>query len=453
MSIAADEDGLPIPRRYWAMAAMWLGLAMAVLDGAIANVALPTIARDLHAQAAESIWVVNALQIAVVVSLLPAAALGEIIGYRKVYRFGLVIFTAASLGCALSHSLTALVIARAIQGLGGAAIMGVNGAVLRHTYPRAMLGRAIGYNAFLVAVFTAIGPTVAAAILAIGPWPILFAVNVPIGLASLIIGWEALPENATSGRGLDLASTLYNVLAFGGVIAGADLLTRGGPPVLGLAALATGLGAIVLLVRRSLGQQRPLVPLDLLENPIFSLSVLTSICAFAVQSLALVALPFYFQGALHRSQVETGLLLTPWPVAVALGAPIAGRLVERIPAAILGGVGLAALAVGALSLALLPAAATDLDIVWRMALCGIGFGLFQTPNNRTMLSSAPLARTGAAGGMLATARLTGQTTGATLVAIVFHLTTRGEPLALELGAGFAVMAMIASLSRLGRSSG
>jgi MFS transporter, DHA2 family, multidrug resistance protein len=452
MSIAVDEDGLPIPRRYWAMAAMWLGLAMAVLDGAIANVALPTIARDLHTQASESIWVVNAFQIAVVVSLLPAAALGEIVSYRKVYRFGVVVFTAASLGCALSHSLTALVVARAVQGIGGAAIMGVNGAVLRHTYPRPMLGRAIGYNAFLVAVFTAIGPTVAAAILAVGPWPVLFAVNVPIGLASLIIGWRSLPEKTSSGGRLDLASTLYNVLAFGGVIAGADLLTRGGPPVLGAVALAIGLGAVVLLVRRSLGRQRPLVPLDLLANPIFSLSVLTSIGAFAVQSLALVALPFYFQGALHRSQVETGLLLTPWPVAVALGAPIAGWLVERVPAAILGGAGLAALAVGALSLALLPAAATDLDIVWRMALCGIGFGLFQTPNNRTMLSSAPLARTGAAGGMLATARLTGQTTGATLVAIVFHLTTRGEPLALELGAGFAVMAMIASLSRLGRSS-
>lgn len=447
---AVEWDGLPTPRRYWSMAAMWLGLAMAVLDGAIANVALPTIARELHASAAESIWVVNAFQLAVVVSLLPMAALGEIATYRLVYRIGLVIFTLASLGCALAHSLPALVIARAIQGFGGAAIMGVNAAVVRHTYPHRMLGRAIGYNAFLVALFTAIGPTVASAILAIGPWPLLFSVNVPIGIASLVIGWNSLPDSPRSGRRLDLVSTAYNVMAFGGVIAGVDMLTRGGPPALGAAALAAGLGSAVLLARRSLGQPRPLVPIDLLKSRLFSLSVLTSIGAFTVQGLALVALPFYFQGPLHRSQVETGILMTPWPVAVGLAAPLAGRLADRYPAAILGGAGLAILAIGSVSLAFLHADATALDIGWRMAFCGLGFGLFQSPNNRTMLSAAPFERAGAAGGMLATSRLTGQTLGATLVAIIFHLTMHGEPIALGLAAGFAVMGMIASLSRLAR---
>ena len=164
--------------------------------------------------------------------------------------------------------------------------------------------------------------------------------------------------------------------------------------------------------------------------------------------LAFVALPFFLQGALHRSQVETGLLITPWPLAVGVAAPIAGRLADRYPAAILGGLGLLTLAVGLALLALTPADAGMADVAWRMALCGLGFGFFQAPNNRTLLSAAPLDRSGAAGGMLATARLTGQTLGATLCAILFRASPAGATLAIATGAGFSALAALVSVSRL-----
>jgi MFS transporter, DHA2 family, multidrug resistance protein len=443
-----NGDGLPTPQRYWAMAATWLAVVMAVLDASIANVALPAIARDLHAQAAESVWVVNAYQLAIVVSLLPLAALGEVVEYRRVFAAGLVVFILASLGCALARNLPELAVARAVQGLGASGVMAVNGALLRLTYPSRQLGRGVGLNALVVSLAAVIGPSVASAILSVASWPWLFAVNAPIGAAALLLGRRAWPVSLRITRPLDWPSTALNVLAFGLTVVGIDLLARSNHPAAGAALLVVGLGAGVALVRRSLRQARPLAPVDLMRSPLFSLTVLTSVLSFVAQMLSYVALPFFLQGALHRTQVETGLLVTPWPVAVGVAAPLAGRLADRYPAAILGGGGLAVLATGLALLALTPADASAWDIGWRMALCGLGFGFFQSPNNRTMLSAAPLDRSGAAGGMLATARLTGQTLGATLCAVLFGLGARGPVLAIGAAAGFATVGALVSLSRL-----
>ena len=447
-----DWDGLPTPRRYWSVLAIWLAMTMAVLDSAIANVALPAIARDLHAEAAASIWVINAYQLAIVVSLLPLAALGEIISYRRVMMSGLVLFVLASVGCTLAHTLPQLAFARAVQGLGAAGVMSVNGALLRFTFPNRMLGQAVGLNAMVVSVAAVVGPTIASAILALGSWQWLFAINVPFGVAALLLGRIALPESPKSGRKLDWASAGLNVLTFGLIITGVDVLTRGGGSWIGAVEMLAGVAAGVALVRRSMGQPRPLAPIDLMRSRVFSLTVLTSVASFSAQMLAFVALPFFFQGTLHRTQVETGLLMTPWPLAVGVAAPLAGKLADRYPGAILSFIGLLAMAVGLALLAILSAGAGMLDIALRMALCGLGFGFFQAPNNRTMLSAAPLERTGAAGGMLATARLTGQTIGATLTAILFRTASTGPMLALALGAVFAVAAALVSLSRLGGKS-
>ena len=442
-----DSDGLPVPQRYWSALAIWIALVMAVLDGAIANVALPTIARELSAAPDQSVWVVNGFQLAVVVSLLPLAALGEMIGYRRVYLAGIVLFTAASLACALAHSLPMLIAARVLQGLGASGIMSVNGALVRFTYPRGLLGRGVGLNALVVAAAAALGPTIASGILALGPWEWLFAVNLPIGILAFFVARASLPASPTSGE-LDLASTLLNVATFGFGFTGIDALTRGGDLWIGWAELVLAAAAGLTLILRSRAQLRPLVPIDLLRNKVFTLTVLTSIASFAAQTLAFVSLPFYLQGVLHRSQVDTGLLMTPWPVATGIAAAIAGPLADRFPAAILSGAGLALLALGLASLALLPADATSLAIIWRMAICGLGFGFFQAPNNRTMLLAAPMGRSGAAGGMLATARLTGQTIGATLAAISFRFAARAEPVALGVAALFAAGAAVASLWRL-----
>jgi MFS transporter, DHA2 family, multidrug resistance protein len=446
--ILVEADGLPTPQRWQAAFAVWLAIAMTVLDSAIANVALPTIAHDFGAAPSEAIWIVNAYQLAIVVALLPLAALGDIIGYRRIYRAGLILFTIASLACAASHSLVMLTAARTLQGFGAAGVMSVNGALVRHIYPHAKLGQGIGFNAMVVSASSAIGPTVAAGILALGPWQWLFGVNIPLGLAAMAAGWRTLPLNQLSERRFDWLSALLNAFTFGLVFSGVDVLTRTRARLLGGLETIAGLAVGALLVMRELGRPRPLVPVDLLRSPLFALSVATSIASFAAQMLAFVALPFRFENTLHYGQVATGLLLTPWPAAVCVMAPIAGWLADRMSTAVLCAIGLAVFCAGLAALAMLPAAPGPADIGWRMALCGVGFGLFQSPNNRMMLTAAPRERSGAAGGMLGTARLTGQTFGAVLTAIFLHLFgAAGEVLGLWVAAAFAVLAAFVSLSR------
>ncbi|MFI4966033.1 MAG: MFS transporter [Caulobacterales bacterium] len=441
-------DGLPIPRRYWSVAAIWLAMTMSVLDGAIANVALPTIAGELHASAADSIWIVNAYQLAITVTLLPLAALGDRLGYRRVYMAGLAVFTLGSLGCALSHSLTELTAARVLQGLGAGGIMSINSALVRFTYPKRFLGRAMGLNALVISVSAAIGPTVAAAILAKASWAWLFAINVPLGVLAIAIASRSLPHTQGSPRRFDWISALLNAATFGFLITGAEGMARDGLAS-GLPKLAVGAVAGALLTWRELGREAPLVPFDLLRIPIFGLSVMTSIVSFTAQMMAYVGLPFYFQSVLGRSAVETGLLMTPWPLAVGIAAPIAGRLADRHRAGTLGAIGLAVFAVGLGLLSLIRPGVSNLDIAWRMGLCGLGFGFFQSPNNRAMVTAAPLSRSGAAGGALATARLLGQTAGAVTTAVFFHLAgTHAAPAALATAAGLAALAVLVSLSRL-----
>lgn len=449
ISVPAEElDGLPLPQRRWAILTVALAITMSVLDGAIANIALPTIARDLQASPAASIWVVNAYQLSVTVLLLPLSSLGEILGFRRVYWVGLVLFTLASLSCALSGSLAELTLARILQGIGAAGIMSVNGALVRFIYPRRMLGYGIGINAVVVALSAALGPTVAAGILAVGTWPWLFAVNVPVGIVALAAS-RTLPVTRPARRRFDWWSALWNALFFGLLVIAIDSAGHGeawwvaGSEALG--ALLSG----VALVLRQLPQTSPLLPVDLLRIPLFRLSIATSVASFVGQMLAYVALPFYLQNHLGRSQVETGLLMTPWPLTTAVVAPLAGRLADRYPAGVLGGLGLGVFAVGLLLLALLPSSPGTADIVWRMAICGAGFGLFQTPNNRAIIGSAPRERSGGASGMLGTARLMGQSVGAALVAAMFGVFgDHGTTVALLLATGFAVAAAGVSLLRL-----
>ena len=453
---ATPADGLPVPQRYGAILAIALGIIVSVLDGAIANVALPTIARDLQASPASSIWIVNAYQLAITISLLSLSSLGDIVGYRRVYQAGLLMFSVTSVFCALSDSLTTLTIARVLQGFGAAAIMSVNTALIRIIYPQRYLGRGMGINALIVAVSSAAGPTVASAILSVADWPWLFAINLPIGLVALALGMKFLPANLSRRKGqrFDVPSGILNALTFGLLITALSGFAQGQSLLLTLGEVAVLLVVGVVFVRRQLNQPFPLLPVDLLRIPIFSLSIGTSVCSFSAQMLAFVSLPFFLQTVLGRSEVETGLLLTPWPLATMVMAPIAGRLVERYHAGLLGGIGLLVFAAGLFALALLPAAPSDGDIIWRMILCGAGFGLFQSPNNHTIISAAPRERSGGASGMLGTARLLGQTAGAALVALMFNLFSQsGTHASLLLAGSLAAGGALVSFLRMTQQRG
>ena len=444
------------------MATVVGGIALSVLDGTVLNLALPGIARDLQVSASSVVWVVNAYQVAILALLLPLARLGELLGYRRIYLAGLGLFTLASLACLFSTSLAQLSAARALQGAGAAGMFALNAALVRTIFPRRLLGRGIAINSAVVAVASVAGPPVAALVLSVASWPWLFAINLPLGLVVFELGRRHLPTggaSAAAGERLSPTDVALNIAMFSLLFLGiAGALPRGTPGAQGLTlplamALGTaGLAVAWVYLRRQRRAAVPLLPIDLLRIPVFRLSMLTSIGAFAAQMLASIALPFLLLQGMGRSPADAGLVLAAWPLATVIFAPLAGRLIGRVANGLLGGIGLAALAAGLALLAALPEPASLAQLAACLALCGAGFGLFQSPNNHSIVTSAPAARVGAAGGLLSTARLTGQTLGAVAIALLFGLAPAADPQvpiwALALAALCAAGASVASLLRL-----
>jgi DHA2 family multidrug resistance protein-like MFS transporter len=441
------------------MAAILLGITLSVLDSTILNLALPDITRHFGASPAASVWVVNAYQLATLALLLPCANLGDRIGYRRVYIAGVVIFTVASIACLLAPSLPLLAAARAMQGVGAAGMFSVNGALVRLTYPVAVLGRGIALNSMVVATASVAGPTVAALVLSVASWRWLFVIQVPLALLVLVLAQRALPRNAApaAAPGPKWLDVFLNMATFSLVFLAADMLgarrgATGNPhgAWLGGAMMAAGLLLAWIYIRRQARQPLPLFPVDLLRIRLFALSMCTSVTAFAAQTLAFVGLPFLLLEGQGRSHFEAGLLLTAWPAATIVAAPVAGRMIHRFGGGLLGGVGLGLLAIGLASLAWLPAEPAGWQVALSCAVCGAGFGLFQSPNNHTIVTSAPLSRSGAASGMLGTARLTGQSLGVVLLALIFTAVGIGDggtDIALGLAAALAATAAAFSLLR------
>ncbi len=441
-------DGLPGSQRRWAMISYLVGLAMSVLDGNIANTALPSIATQLHASPAASIWVVNAFLLTVGICVVPLSSLVDIIGYKRVYQGGLVIFTLASAGCSLPHSLNTLVLARVIQGMGAACIWSVSAAVMRYTYPRALLGRGIGLGGFVVFTSAAAGPSVASAILAITTWHWLFAINIPFGLLALSMSERCLAPAEGSRHRWDFWSAVLNGIAVTLLITGIDGIGNGKARAILVAELIGAAIAGTVLVKRQSHLPVPMLAIDLFKRPIFALSSSASLCAFMAQGLAVVVLPFYFINVMGFSQVMAGLLLSPWPIAAGIMSHISGRMADRVPIRVLGTVGMACMTSGLILLGLVGPHPTVFQIVWRAALGGAGFGFFGAPNNRAMVASAPKERSGGAGGISTMSRLLGQSIGVSVVAVIFGLsanggvTLHGASVALMFGASFTAVSGI-----------
>ena len=467
---ADQADGLPPVQRRKAVVVILLGLVLVVLDGSIVTLALPKIARAFDVPAASAVWVVTGYQLAVLGLLLPMASLGERLGYRRVYLWGMGLFACAALLCALAPALWLLVLCRAAQGVAGAAVMGVNAALVRQVYPSALLGRGIALNAMTVAMAAVAGPALASLVLSLLSWHWLFALGVPLALAVVLLGRRHLPVGQCSGRTpFSALDWLLNILAFGLLFWAVDALAAHGLSHwlahghwgwhgrLGAAVLGLSLLLWIWHVRRQRRLPEPLLPLDLLRIPVFALSMCASVMAFAAQMLSFIALPFLSLSILHHAPWQTGLLVSMWPLAIALVAPWAGRSIGRFPGAVLGALGMLVLAAGLLLLALLPLHAPLWALGCAAWLCGAGFGLFQSPNNHIILTAGPRTRSGAAGGMLGTARLTGQSLGAALAAGVFTLWPPphylgGPQTAFALAAGCALLAALASVLRRSRFS-
>jgi len=436
MSLFTDlpgDEGLPGVQRRRAMLAVMMATTMAVFDGTIINVALPQISLALQTSAAASVWVANAYLLATAMTLAAFAALSSRLGFRTQFTAGLAVFTLASLGCALSRSVDLLIAMRVLQGLGGAAMLSIAPAIHRTVFPNRLLGRILGLNAVLVAASTAVGPVLGGTLLAALGWEWIFLINVPLGIVAVLLSWSAIPETRKPAQApFDVAGALWSALAMGAIIMAADTCARFAEPGQGTHAMleAAAYALVALLAGAAFvrGQRRvpePLLPLDIFANARFSLAALTSLASFVGQGIAFVALPFLFQNGYGYTAFESAALFTPWPLGIVLVAPHAGKLADRHSPALLSSLGLALFTVGLALLALLPDHAQAWDIGWRALVCGMGFGFFQSPNNREMLSNVARERSGNASGVLAIMRTFGQCLGAALLGTVLAIYTAG----------------------------
>jgi MFS transporter, DHA2 family, multidrug resistance protein len=445
---AAPADGMPVPQRYLAIVAISLGTILTVIDGQIAGVALPTIAHDLHVPGSSAVLVVTVYQLVLVMTLLPFSALGDRIGLRRLYQGGQLVFTLATGACFFAKSLPMLLAVRALQSLGAAAALSVMSAMIRSIYPARQLGRGLGLNSVMVSASAALAPTAGGLILAVAPWPWVFAAGVPFAILSLLLGRIGLPDIAGRRLGYDGLGAIYCLLSFGLIVSGLEAGVHGAPLWVAAIVAAVGAGIAVLLVRHELGQPRPIMPVDLLRVPVLALSVIGALCAFMASMTLLLSLPFRLQHGLGFTPGEIGAMIAPWPLTMMIVAPTAGALSDRVPAGLLGGIGMAIATVALLLLAFVPAHPAYIDVAWRMALCGSGFGLFLSPNARLIIGSSPRHRAASAGGLIATTRLTGQTLGATVLAALLALGFGEGPVPPLVATCLAVIAGLCSLSRL-----
>ena len=447
------DEGLPGRERGLAMVAVMTMAAMVVFDGSMINIALPQIARSLNASVATTVWVANGYLLSAAMTLAIFAALASRLGFRSIFTFGLSVFTLASIGCALSSSLEMLIAMRVLQGIGGAATLSIGPAILRSVFPNRLLGRVLGLNALLIGTSTAIAPILGGTILSAMSWQWLFAINIPLGGMALFLTVRVVPNNpALKREPFDFAGAALSAVTLGALVMAADAFTHSGTDDLKIAitfastAIATGL-AFIWVQRRA---AKPLLPLDIFSSSRFSLAALTSLASFVSQGITFIALPFLFQSVYGYSALVSALLFTPWPIGIILAAPHAGRLADRYCAAIISTVGLSIFAVGLALLAMLPEHASAWDICLRSLICGIGFGCFQSPNNREMLSNASRENSGYASGVLAIMRTFGQCLGAAFVGVFMSLYAQNSAIHISLWMAViaTVLAIVLSVSRL-----
>lgn len=440
-----DHPGLPVPRRWLAIAALSFGNALLVIDGAIANVALPTLARELSVTPAIATNVIVVYQLVLVMGLLPMASLGTRIGLRRVYQTGQVLFCLASAACFFVESLPQLLVLRAVQGLGATMGLSVSVAMLRSIYPSKSLGAGLGFNSVVLTSSLAIAPTLGGYVLAHYAWQYIFVLVAPLAVVSLILG-RALPDGERRAGAGDLAGSVWVALTMAMLIGGVQLASHAAL-LPGLAVIAAGAVSLVLLVRRERGRSDPVVPVDVIAKPVIGLSMLAAFAAFIGTGLLLVALPFRLEQVMGFTPDEVGLLLVPVPLTMMVVNPISGWLSDRVAPSKLGVSGLAVAIVGLVLIATMPDSASASDVAWRLVVYAAGFGFFISPNSRLIVGSVPRERTASIGGTVQTVRMFGQATAASVVGVLLTLGLGEGGVPAFISAGMMAVAAACSITR------
>jgi EmrB/QacA subfamily drug resistance transporter len=417
-----SESQQPPVEKWWVMVGISLGILMYTIDTSIVNIALPTLVEKLHTDFATVQWVGLSYVLVVTAFVLGAARLGDMYGKKPLYLGGLVVFTISSLLCGLAPSIETLIGARALQGLGAVMISALGAAIIAETFPLAERGKALGIIGAVVSLGIALGPSVGGVLVGVAGWRSIFMVNLPIGiLASLVVN-KYVPNTRKNqpGQRFDFwGSLIISVVLVCFSLGMTEGQRQGFLSVVPLGLLLLSALSLVGFIAIESRLAQPMLDLSLFRNQIFSLSLLTGWLVFMALGGSSLLIPFFLQLVMHYPIGHIGLLMAVTPVIGGLISPLAGNLSDRFGTRSIMLIGLILMILGCLAVSTLNAQMGDLDYLLRVIPMGLGWGIFQSPNNGAILSAVPPQRLGIASGLLSLTRTLGQTTGLPLFAAIF----------------------------------
>ncbi|MFT3931279.1 MAG: MFS transporter [Spongiibacteraceae bacterium] len=408
-------QGLPFPRRIIAIVTTLIGSLMLMIDTSIASVVLPTIAKEMHLPSSSVVIVVTIYQLILAMTVMSMAALGDRFGHRRLYQAGFILHMVGAALSFFADGLFLLVATRALQALGAAAASSMTVALLREIYPAQRLGAGLGVNTIANATGTSLGPVLGGFMLAVGNWHWVFAAIVPFSLVVLAMS-RTLPEPRPRSHAFDTKGAVLCALTFGLVIAGLEGLIHSDHSALALATVLSGVVLAVFFVRHEMRESDPVLPVDLLAMPPIAFSTIACFTATLAGIVLMLFMPFRLQNGYGFGPAELGGLLSMYAVGSLCTAPAAGLLADRVSVSLLSIVAMIVATIALGCVAFLPENPTHFEIGWRIWLCGVGFGIFSSPNARLIIASAPPQRTASAGSIFSTTRMLSQAVGATVLA-------------------------------------
>ncbi len=417
------DNNLPVDfSKKWAvMTAVSLGIFLATIDSSIVNIALPTLVKELNTTFALVQWVVLGYLLTVTTLMLSIGRLSDMIGKKKLYTAGFIIFTFGSLFCALSENIYLLIGARIFQAIGASMMMSLGTAIITENFPPSERGRAIGISGVMVSLGIIAGPTIGGLILGVASWHWIFIVNLPLGIIGTIVVIRSLPNRVPGiKQKFDFPGAIVLFLALSAVLIGLTSAEEWGithPVILGLLFASVVLAVVFLQIESK--SDHPMIDLKLFQSRLFSINLITGFITFiAIAGITLI-MPFYLQDIQGYSPQMAGFMMAIVPIMLGIMAPLSGILSDKYGTRILTIIGLVSLCIAYWGIGTLQVNTGVFGFVLRFLPLGMGMGIFQTPNNSTIMSSAPRERLGVASGLLSLTRTLGQITGIALIGMLW----------------------------------
>lgn len=407
-------------RKWWVLLSVSMGVFLSTIDGSIVNVALPTLERAFDTDFATVQWVAVAYLLVVTSLVLGVARLSDMIGKKRIYQTGMLVFTFGSLLCGLAPSIGFLIGFRVLQGIGAVMMQALGIAIVTEAFPSSERGRALGIIGTVVSVGISLGPTLGGVLIDVVSWHAIFLVNLPIGVIGFLLVHRHVPDwRPPGGQRFDPYGAVIILVTLLALALGLTFAPETGWGDARILALLIGAGiGLAVFVLVELRMEQPMVDLRLFKDSLFSISLLTGLLVFVIIA-GMFVLTFYLDDVKGYTPRQYGLYLTVVPAALGLTAPVAGALSDRYGSRGISLLGLIVVLFACFSISSLKEDTTTLGYIVRVLPLGFGAGLFQSPNNSAIMGAAPRERLGVASGLLALSRTLGQTTGIPLIGAIF----------------------------------